>query len=339
MKRFSAALLVAACGASTSGSQPQDAHTPIDTFTADARVDAHVDAAIDASADAPTDGPGVASGTHYHYILNSLTWPRSVTEARTDGFDLNNDGTVDNQLGMVSSTLSVLGLNAQTPEDQAIAHGTVLMLADLQTTDLTTASGAGYTMYLGTDPNPAPCNGASDTICGHHLTGTGAFDAAATPRDPQLIGSMTSGVLTAGPGHLSMGLSIATSKPVTVTLLGARVKLTVTATGITTGILGGAIPVGDFHSTIFPAMQQSATEAIAHDCTGMNPPGCGCAPNSIGANLIVTFDANHNCAVSEPEIENNSIVQSMFAPDVTIDGQTALSVGFAVTGVKATFTP
>jgi hypothetical protein len=65
------------------------------------------------------------------------------------------------------------------------------MLADVQTTDLTTA---GYTMYAGTNPNPAPCYGSADVTCREHLTGTATFDAAATPRDPQLVGNAVSGV-------------------------------------------------------------------------------------------------------------------------------------------------
>ena len=55
--------------------------------------------------------------------------------------------------------------------------------------------------------------------------------------------------------------------------------------------------------------------------------------------MISLFDTNHDCAVSVTEIQNNSLIQALFAPDVTIDGQMALSVGFGVTAVGATFTP
>jgi hypothetical protein len=39
------------------------------------------------------------------------------------------------------------------------------------------------------------------------------------------------------------------------------------------------------------------------------------------------------------EIRNNSLIQSLLAPDVTLEGQPALSLGFGVTAVKAAFTP
>jgi hypothetical protein len=332
MKCVSLIFLVAACGSSSS--KTPDAHM-IDApnHGADGAVDARVDGAPDAPPDAPPD----ASGMHHHYILDSLTWPASNGDATTDGFDLDGDGSIDNQLGRVTATMASQGFDLQTPQDQAIARGAVLMLADLQADDLTTAAGAGYTMYVGTNPSPAPCTGSSDTVCGHHLTGAATFDAAATPRDAQLIGSITSNQLTAGPGHLSMQLSIVTGTPVTITLLAAHAKLTTMP--FLHGTLGGAIPMSDFHMKIYPAMQTSFAATIAADCTGQNPPECGCTASSTGATLIQLFDANQDCTVSEPEIENNSLIHSLFASDVTVEGQAALSVGFAVTGVGANFTP
>lgn len=333
MKCLPLLFLVVACGSSSS--KTPDAHL----IDAASTIDGPVDTAIDAPVDAPADAPPNASGTHYHYILDSLSWPTTSNQARADAFDLDNDGTLDNQLGQVTSTLTGQGLDIQTAQDQAIARGDVLMLADVQTTDLATATDAGYTMYVGTNPNPAPCSSVSDTICRHHLTGTGTFDAAATPRDAQLIGSITAGQLTAGPGHLSLQMTIFNSTPVTITLLAAHAKVTPTANGITTGILGGAIAQSDFHAKIYPAMQTGFAAVIATDCTGQNPPGCGCTANSNGATMIQLFDANHDCAVSEPEIENNSLIMALFQPDVMVEGQMALSAGFAITGVGATYTP
>ena len=87
-------------------------------------------------------------------------------------------------------------------------------------------------------------------------------------------------------------------------------------------------------------MQQSCAQVIQADYTQLaNPPTCGCAANWTGQTVISLFDTNHDCAVSVMEIENNSLIQALFQPDVTIDGQMALSVGFAVTAVGATFTP
>lgn len=46
-----------------------------------------------------------------------------------------------------------------------------------------------------------------------------------------------------------------------------------------------------------------------------------------------------DCAVSVAEIEENSLIQSLLAPDVMVEGQQALSLGIKVEAAPATFTP
>jgi hypothetical protein len=336
MKRVGVVLVVAACGSSSSNNHP-DAQQIDAAHQMDGLVDGPVDAAPDVPDDAVTDA-AMPTGTHHHYVINSIDWPTTNNEARADGFDLNGDGVVDNQLGSTIAALAAQGMDVQTPQDVAVARGTVLMLADFQATDLTTATDAGFTLYAGTNPNPAPCNGSGDTVCGHHLTGTGTFDAAAMPRENPIVGAIASGVYSGGPGKLPVELSVLGGTPISTTLLGARAKLTATASGITQGIIGGGIPTTDLQTMVYPAMQQAFEATVQADCTQLaSPPACGCS--GTGQQLIALFDTNHDCAISVMEIENNSLIQSLFAPDVTIDGQMALSVGFGVTAVGATFTP
>lgn len=334
MKRLGVVLVAAACG-SSSPTQP-DAPIAIDA-PADSPIDTPP---IDAPADSPGDAPAMPSGTHYHYVIDHVLWPATNAQARAYGFDLNGDGTIDNQLGSVAAALASQGMDVQAAQDLAVARGTSLMLADVQADDLTTASDAGFTLYQGTNPNPPPCNGAGDTVCGHHLTGTASFDVAAMPRDTPLVGPIASGHYTGGPGHLSVQLSIAGSAPVTTTLLGAHATLQPTATGITQGTIGGGIPATDIQTQVYPAMMTSFNAVVQRDCTALtSPPQCGCATSSTGATLISLFDTQTpDCSISLAEIENNSLVQSLFQPDVTIEGQQALSVGVAVTAVGATFT-
>jgi hypothetical protein len=339
MKRVGVVLVVAACGSSSS--KTPDAHG-IDAAHVDAPADtASIDAAIDAMPDAMIDAPAMGSGSHYHYVINSITWPETSNDARALAFDLDGNGTLDNQLGMVTATMRSQGFDLQTPQDQEIARGAVLMLADLQATDLTTATGAGFTTYGGENPNPAPCNGSADTVCGHHLTGTGTFDVAAMPRETPIVGAITSGQYTGGPGKLPMQLSIVASTPVSTTLLAAHAKLTATGSGIMQGVIGGAIPATDFDLKVYPAMAVSFQQTVQRDCSQLaNPPQCGCTASSTGATLISLFDTTpSNCTISSDEVKNNSLIQALFAPDVTINGQMALSAGFGFTAVDATFTP
>jgi hypothetical protein len=114
----------------------------------------------------------------------------------------------------------------------------------------------------------------------------------------------------------------------------------VTASGITQGILGGAIAETEFSTKVYPAMAASFTQVITHDCTQLaSPPTCGCAMGSTGQELVQLFDQDpSDCAITPAEVEGNSLIRALFMPDVTVDGQMALSVGFGVTAVGATFT-
>ena len=321
-------VLLAACGSSSS-------KTP-DARVADATADAPkpIDAAPDAYL---PDSPEPVSG-HYHYVISRQVWPTNTTEARADGFDLNNDGQVDNQLGSTMASLTSQGFDVQTPTDTAFAHGTPILLADLGADDLTTSASATFTIYQGTAPNPPACNGSADTTCGHHLHGTATFTAAATPRDTPLTGAIASGQLTAGPGHLTVAVSAFGAMP--ITLLGARAKLTPTASGVMTGIIGGAISTTDRDTKIYPGLADALNATIARDCTALtSPPQCGCASGSTGATDIQLFDTTRDCNITVTEIKNNSLIGALFAPDVTVESQQAISVGFAVQAVDATFTP
>src|SRR3569623_1875339 len=236
MKRL--LLLLAACG-SSSPKMP------------DARV-----------IDAPPDAPPVP---HIAYVVNALTWPTTANEARTVGFDLDGNGTIDDQFGATLAALrSQGGLDVQTPTDTAIAHGVSITLADVQAPDLSAPS-AGFTLYAGTNPKPAPCAGSTDTSCGHHLTGTGSFDVAAMPRDTPIVGPIASSVYAGGPGHLTLPVYAACGTPALITLLAAHVQFTLSANGLMQGRLGGAIAMTDLDAKLYPAMAQGYTATLARD--------------------------------------------------------------------------
>lgn len=330
MRRIGLVVIAAACGSSGSGKKP-DAAVAID-----APVDVRpIDAAL-------PDAPEPLAG-HYHYVLSKQQWPSNANEARADGFDLDGNQTIDNQFGMVTASLTNMGFDLQTPTDVAIAQGSELMLADLGADDLGSDGSASFTIYIGANPVPAPCNGSADTTCGHHLHGTASFDVSVTsPRDVPLTGVIANGQLDAGPGKLTIQMAMfGGTIPITVDLIGARTKLTPTPGGFMTGALGGGITTDDRDSKIYPQMAAGFETAVHRDCASLqNPPQCGCTSNSQGAELISLFDTNPaDCAITSDELKTNSLMMSLFAPDVTINNQSAISVGFAATAVDAIFTP
>jgi hypothetical protein len=311
--------------------------------------DAKVDMMIDMRIPPPDAPPG-----YFYYIVDHENVPRTNNEARMYGLDLDGDGTVNNQFGMVLATLSGMGFDIQGTTTKAIDTGTILMLGDLYTLDFTTTTGSTFTMFDGANPSPAPCSSPSDTVCRHHLTGSGIFDVASTsPRDTPLAGGAMSGTFDEGPGHMSIQLAMV--DPMTalhLPLIGARVHFTgATATGIASGVLAGAVTQTDLNTKFIPQLQQSFIPIVQRDCCGAptspqptcNPsstPSCGCTDNSTGKTLLGLFDTSpKDCTISVSEIQNNSLIMALLAPDVTIEGQMALSIGVGFTAVAGNYAP
>jgi hypothetical protein len=324
--------LLALLGCGSNHDASIDAAKQIDAKPIDARP-------IDAPADALFDAPMAPAGAH-RYVIDHQHLPTNSNEARTYGLDLNNDGNVDNQLGMVNGTLVGMGFLVQPVLDHAIDTGSIEMLADLEAADLTTAAQATFTLFDGANAMPAPCNGSSDTTCRHHLAGTATFDVLASPHDPPLAGAIAAGVVTAGPGTLHLRTSVFGSL-VDLKLIGARIKLgQVSDASIMTGVIAGAITQDEIDTSVYPPLQTTLTAEVALDCNALtSPPSCGCTSGSTGSTVISLFDTNHDCAVSLDEIKTNSLITALLAPDVTIDAMPALSVGVGISAVHAAFTP
>ncbi|MEO6772515.1 MAG: hypothetical protein ABI467_05760 [Kofleriaceae bacterium] len=302
-------------------------------------------------------------GAHYHYVVNKALVPTNNNESREYGLDLNNDGTPDNQLGMVLGTLAGMGFDIQATIDTAVLKGSINLLVDVQTADATFMSSAatGLAVYIGSDPQPVACMTGEDvtcttakpavcTGCGHQLSPTGGTFTAAPNQDSALAGKIVGGTFTGGPGDLSIQIAIGGTNPIPLNLLGARVKATGltdanigTVSGATVSggaVLAGAITQDDINNNIIPAVVNQLTPTITRDCTMLtSPPGCGCADGSTGKTIIGLFDTSPaDCMVTVDEVKSNSLIKSLLAPDVTIDGKMALSLGIKVAAEKATFT-
>ncbi|MGE5186423.1 MAG: hypothetical protein ACM31C_30415 [Acidobacteriota bacterium] len=314
-------------------------------------------------------GQPVPQGAHYHYVVNQINVPTNNTQSRAYGLDLNGDGTVDNQLGMVLGTLvSTAHFDIQGNINTAVADGSIILLADFQTKDFTNTTAAGISAYLGTNPMPAACNGSADTTCQHHLTGSASFDLSANqPTNAALAGKIVNGTFTGGPGHVSLQIALGGTGGIELDLIGARAKasdISDTAIGSTTMpntatssssggvILAGAVTQDDLNNKIIPAVASQIAPIVVRDCCGTGntahptcdpnatPNACYCADGSTGKTILGLFDTSpKDCAVTTDEISSNSLIMSLLAPDVTIEGKMALSLGINVTAVGATFTP
>jgi hypothetical protein len=304
-------------------------------------------------------------GPTSRYVVSAMRVPTNNMEGREFGLDLVGDGRHDNQLGMALATLIGNGVPVQQSIDKAIAEGDVILLAEIE--GITETSGGlaaftGFRTLFGANPQPPACDpGETYTCtaamppvcggCGHHLTGAASFDVdASSPLHPPLLGALGAGALSASGGELSLALALGDPQQISLDLIGGHMQATFDASGTPTQILlGGGITNQDLNDGLVPAAQRAFTAIVLSDCCGAptSPggvtcdynatPSCGCRDGSTGKTFLGVFDSDHDCSISVDEITHNSLVESLLAPDVIIDGTDALSIGVQVDVVPATF--
>jgi hypothetical protein len=279
-------------------------------------------------------------GPHYQYVVSEASVPTSNPQATEFGLDLNGDKVVDNQLGSVLAALVTQGFDVQGAIKKAIDEGDIILLADLQTPSFSSSGGTGLKVVLGATATPTPCTDAADTVCRKHLTGTGSFTvSASSPTDAAVTGKIVGGTFNGGPGNLSLKIALGGPEGIQLDLIGARAKASgITEAGIESIVVAGALTETDLNTMVIPAIHAQLLPIIAASCTGTTPPECGCATGSTGRTILNLFDTSpKDCIVKVEEIQNNTLIKSLLAPDVTIDGTMALSVGLKVKAVKGTF--
>lgn len=306
-------------------------------------------------------GPAVCTPEGDHtYVVNKVNIPLSPAEAEvTYGFDLDGDESPENTVGRTLANLgSVLNIDVVGAVDGAINDGSAILLLNVQSADLTNASCAGVSVYLGDNASPTPCADDQDTVCSRHLDGSGSFDISTnSPTDARVTGRIVSGSFALGPddapGTVTIELPvIAGTPPLRLTLIGARIEIgQVSDTGLMEGRLGGAVPLEDVESSVLPTIHALVEGIIATDCTGA-APNCCADPESQGAQILGLFDENNDCQVPQEELRANSIISTLLDPDIdliddasgtyapNVDGaDDSLSLGIGFTATTGTFTP
>jgi hypothetical protein len=291
---------------------------------------------VSAAACGSDDGGSTAQGDHYKYVVATLD-----TRA-TNKLDIDGNGVSENKLGDLIGLLTVAKFMVQEAVDEAVSTGVATLLADVQTTSFTGASGAGVSFYLGDSATimPAPCTDKSMlSTCGQHLKGTGSFTVqAGAPKDTLLTGSIAAGTFKGGPGKIAIQIAL-TGTPITVNLINAKAQLSeITADGIGKGLVGGAVTQAELDASVFPGIAGQLTEAIK-GCKSGTACMCNAMTMATAESIRSTFDSDNNCMISPQEVKANNILASGLNPDLTIDGQKAVSVVLGFTAKKATFTP
>jgi hypothetical protein len=279
------------------------------------------------------------SGPHSTYVINSVTLPASTDQANELAFDLDDNGTKDNQLGRLVVTLMSQSFMAQATLDGALKSGSFILLVDFQAPSFASAAGAGFEVKIGKDPMPAACTNPDDpATCGKHLDGNGSFAVSTmATASGKVVGPITSGTFDGGPGELAFALAVGGAL-IDFQLIGARVEASgISEAGIATSQIGGAISKTDIDNKLIPAVHTQLVQVIDSACPGNTPPDCGCAAGSASKSLMGLLDTNpKDCNVTLEEVQGNDLLTQLLRPDVKIDGVDAVSFGLSGTAVKAT---
>lgn len=315
---------------------------------------------IDASTTVvPIDGPpdaAVPVGLHFHYVVDRLLVPSAAGQAQLYAQDLNGDGIVDNALGNFLATFPAqFAIDPQVVSDQAIYGGAVTLLTDIQTADFMSSPAAAFELLGGTGAMPPACGSGEVVTCGSDgtctgcqgdFTGSASFDVDPNPpTNPPLLGAITSGVYSAGPGALALDLPFP-GMPVELDLVDARVLVNgITPTTIgsasdpSTGIyIGGGVSMTDVDQKICAAIAAAANTALSASCSaGSGSAGCSCS-TAAATTFETLYDANGDCTVTLAEVQTSHTTQTQLAPDLVIGGVPLLSLGVKAYAVSATYT-
>jgi hypothetical protein len=293
------------------------------------------------------------AGTDHTYVISELKVPGSANEATQLGLDIDGNGQADNALGgLLAALAGQADLDLDGTVNGQVSEGGIVLLANLKATDLANATGVGLHVYLGDAATamPEPCTNPDDPeTCGQHLMGDGMFDVA-MDYGAKVVGTTVNGVFTGGPGTITIELALADAATVPINLIGARATASVSASGLTSGKIGGALREDDIHNELIPAVADLiASLLVSSECDGTPADGC-CPADSTGAQVLTFFDDNEDCEVTTAELEANSLISSTIGnPDLDLfDGDTfrprqdgvkdSLSLGIGFTAVSGTFT-
>jgi hypothetical protein len=278
--------------------------------------------------------------------------PQSYAQTEELGCDLNRDGEVDNQMGRIfgAAHAACQTLDTQVATNAAFQLGTLINLYDVEyEPSLMTSQMAGLRAFIGAH-DAGDGLGAPDFYMGQ-----GRFTVS-LGNGGGMGGSIQDGGGDFGPNDAIVQLSVlANQPPIVFPLQRGSLSGTFTAATIQSGKLCGAIDAQVVRTMLIPQFADFLSVEIKRRAACSNT-------------FESLFDDDHSCAtdpacvpsspdechcISASEVENNSIIRSLFSPDLDLDPHKtnpfvsdrndptyyndALSFGVGITANAATF--
>jgi len=270
------------------------------------------------------------------YVVSRLIMPTSTTSSQL-GVDLNNDGTVDNALGAILGAIGAMAtsMDIQESMDMSVYSGALLQLMRVFSNSLVTDPGAVLQSWAGqaqsccTALTSNACWAQSSQTC---FNGSHGFSPdPASPTGTLLTGTILGGNIAFTASTMKLNLPLTTAGILSLNLKAVHIKGVISAGGITSGIIAGAIPKWDVDNVVIPAVATQLDQYIKDPSSD---------PMTV-LTIKVMFDANSDGNITTQEVANSALIKTFLGGDVDVDndGVNELSVGLGFTGVGAVITP
>lgn len=242
------------------------------------------------------DVVGPFTGARHRFVIDRFELPLNNNAARALGDDLDGDGIVDNQLGMVIGTLAIQG-DTTSHADDMIAAGSLSSVIEIRADDLARDPSVGV-WYHGEDGDPAV------PVGGTLVNGT-------------FVSNRTRSTLVPGTAMLRLPV-FADADPARVELVAMQIELTPDGIGGYDGFVQGGVRHEDAMKAAFDGViQMLEARPQSH------------------VELWSVVDSNLDGIVTVDEFEDDrGLMRSMLATDLrlTLDGEEepVISVGFKI---------
>jgi hypothetical protein len=287
--------------------------------------------------------PGAWAYPETQMVVSALYLPLSSQEAKDYAFDLDHNGTVDNQLGNILAALksSMGSTSPQTSVDDAMGKGDIIVLFAVFAETMQLSNKANLWAFLGNSVTIDPPDGpqAGDTF---------TINTAQSPTDAYFGGSIKGGggVFGGDNAKLTLNLPLTAGSSLELVLQAVNMEFDIsascsaTACEFTNGKLGGAITENDLNTKVLPEVTNLLADQLTGKCsmTG-TPAACVCESGSGAETIQSMFDTNGDCTVTLDEVQSNNIIKAFLKGDVTLkDGSKALSLAVGFDAVNAVYT-
>jgi hypothetical protein len=273
-------------------------------------------------------------------VVSALYLPLSSQEAKDYAFDLDHNGTVDNQLGNILAALksSMGSTSPQVSVDEAMGKGDIIVLFSVFATAMQESAAANLWAFLGEavpiDPPDGPQAGDTFTV------------DATGPQNAYFGGKIKGGGGTFGGDNatLTLNLPLTAGSNLELTLQAVNMEFDISAScsasacEFTNGKLGGAITEDDLNNKVLPEVTNLLADQLTGKCS--NATGsCVCESGSGAETIQSMFDTDGSCDVTLAEVQNNNIIKAFLKGDVTLkDGSKALSLAVGFDAINAVYT-